>query len=227
MRVLLSCLIIISLSLVSCSTEQTEDVVIDQKDQKVVGLRFVINQSVDKDATIRLDDESEIFITEGYSIHITGNIHQKHANHSNVDLKEDLSILITGDVEVSISHPDFMADSLSTKAYLGVVESVAYEEDVDMSNIEMSLVQGGVFIMAPETLDSVITDVKILGKSSKLGMMYYTAAEMVDVNINTIEGNFVSEHANMLGGEKHYLLNSIEDGLTSPHSEMNTLDDWN
>lgn len=216
-----------SISLVSCSTEQTEDVTLEQKDQKVVGLRFVINQSIDKDAVTSLYDASEIFITEGYSIHITGNRNQKSANYSNVDLKEDLSITITGDVEISISHPDFIADALSTKAYLGIDKSLVYEEDTDRQNIELSIVQGGVLISAPETLDNMITDVQILGKSSKFDVMYYTAAEMVDVNIYTIEGSLSAEQANVLGGRMYYSLNSIEEGLTASDFSANSSRSWN
>ncbi|MDG2279215.1 MAG: hypothetical protein P8L42_01145 [Flavicella sp.] len=214
MKNLIYLISICSTILISCNDEKGEVAIIEKGEYKKTELKFlfpemeVMSQGNDSPAAIN-DDH----IITGYRVHITGDIHPSDKNFSEIDLSEGLEVLTNGNIVITIEHPDFDPNALSTKSYYGVDEINLYLKEKRLEEVQMDFVQGRVVVLAEETLDDVIEQVNILGQSAIFDVTYYTASEMIAVEIITNEGSFKNEHANMLGEETHYVLNSLEEGL--------------
>lgn len=213
MRLLINYLLFIPIILASCNKEDGLNESNENREETEVNLIFDFTNFNQEELTD--ENFSEDFITDGYQIQIKGNVHPKYTSFSNVNLKEKLPVIVMGDIEVTVSHPDFDSDALSTKAYFGTEYDKYNTNETTNIRIELEVVQGAVLITAPESLDNVLTEVEIMGKSSLLDVMYYTASEMVTISIASTQGDLSDEYANMLGESKIYELNSIEEGLVT------------
>lgn len=214
MKNLIYLISICSTILISCNDEKGEVAIIEKGEYKKTELKFLFPEmeamSQGNDSSAAINDDH---INTGYRVHITGDIHPSDKNFSEIDLGEGLEVLTNGNIVITIEHPDFDPNALSTKSYYGVDEMNLYLKEKRLEEVQMDYVQGRVVVLAEETLDDVIEQVNILGESAIFEVTYYTASEMIAVEIITNEGSFKNEHANMLGEETHYVLNSLEEGL--------------
>lgn len=186
--------------LISCNDEKSEVAIIEKGEYKRTELKFLFPEmeamSQGNDSSAVINDDH---ITTGYRIHITGDIHPSDKNFSEIDLGEGLEVLTNGNIVITIEHPDFDPNALSTKSYYGVDELNLYLKEKRLEEVQMDYVQGRVLVVAEKALDDSIEQLNILGESAIFDVIYYTASEMIAVEIITREGSFKNEHANMLG----------------------------
>ena len=202
------------LLLVSCNDEKVEVTIVEKGEYKRTELKFLMP---DIKETIEGSDiqslHSNDYVITGYNVHIEGDIHPSDKSFSQIDLTEGIEVLANGTVVVTIEHPDFDPNALSTKSYYGLYEMNFNLREKRFEEVEMYYVQGRVVVLAEKTLDNDIQQVNIMGESAVFDVIYYTASEMIEVEIVTKEESFKKEHANILGEETHYVLNSLEEGL--------------
>lgn len=204
-KVMLISIIIVG-AMISCNDDTNHDSQEMFHEPRELDLIFELNNEVDPDS-----NKTHTYVTEGYTVSITGGIEPQYKIHKNVNLSKPISIVTTGEIKITVSHPDFVTEDLSELAYLGV-NSIPLEVEGtnDMVFIHLDMVQAFVLVSAEENLNELITSVEVLGKIIDLDSIYYTGSEMLEVKIVNIDNTMVNEYANILGSGVEYNLSGID-----------------
>ena len=216
-------------SLVSCNDDSSEVSPVEPQEPRMVDIGFGLSLTPSGKAMAKNAEDLHTYITDGYTITITGGIDPDYANHTEVDLTQNLSIKVVGDIVVTVSHPSFDGNVLDIVAYYGANEVPVATGSSDVNSIELELVQGFVMVTADENLDQVVTGVEILGQTSDLDVVYYTAVPTVDVLVDTTGDSLTGQHSNVLGEGVQYNVTSTEDGIVFEFPEFGDPGDgiWN
>ncbi|MGB0838463.1 MAG: hypothetical protein ACPGRE_10210, partial [Flavobacteriaceae bacterium] len=124
------------------------------------------------------------YIYDGYTIEVTG-INIDTILYDKNLLTGPFEAQVSGDVTVSIYHPDFIPSDLVTGAYFGIQDYLipsASEQDV---SIDLELVQGFVLVETVDNSDDLVKSLTINGYDANLNTYYYTATDAVTVFIVT------------------------------------------
>ena len=214
MKNLIKIFTICSILMVSCNKDDENVSKMETAEYKEIELNFLVSQLEEFQQSGEIKKiENSNFILDGYTIQITGNIHPKHKIFSNIDVSDGIKVMANGNIQISIIHPDFDAIEVTTNAYLGLEDFSLEVDEFDVNYVELACVQGSLNISASIGLDDVIKEVRVLGKPSFLDETYYTASEMVDIEVVTNNKGYKVEYANILGEGYQFQMKSLEDGL--------------
>lgn len=216
-------------SLISCNDGTTDMDPVEPQEPRMVDIGFGLSLTPNKGPQAKYNEDLHTYITDGYTITITGGIDPDYAYHTNVDLTANLSIKVVGDIQVTVSHPDFDGGSIVEVAYYGADAVPVNTGSSDVNSIDLELVQGFVLVTAEGNLDEVVTGVEILGEVSELDVVYYTAVSTIDVVVYTNGDTLEGSHTNQLGEGVQYMVTATEDGIEFDFPEFGTPGDgiWN
>jgi len=172
--------------LIGCNDDSPDEpITTDPTPQsRSVRMSFSLPVESDDDNSSNSGTLEHNYIYDGYTIEVSGMNMDTILYDKNL-LTGPFETEVSGDVTVSIYHPDFIASNLDTGAYFGVTDYVipsASEQDV---SIDLELVQGFVLVETVNNSDDLVKSLTINGYNSDLNTYYYTATDAVTVFIVT------------------------------------------
>lgn len=216
-------------SMISCSDSTSEIDPVEPQEPRMVDIGFGLSLTPQGGPMAKAAEDLHTYITDGYTISITGGIAPGYENHTDVDLTLGLSVMVVGDIQVTVTHPSFNGDILDIVAYYGADSVTVLTGNSDVNSIDLELVQGFVLVTAEGNLDEVVTGVEIIEESSELDVVYYTAVPNIDVLVHTTGSSLEGNHPNIIGEGVQYMVTSTEDGIVFEFPEFGTPGDgiWN
>lgn len=159
-------------------------------------------------------DPLHTYVTDGYNIQITGGISPEDSHLTNIDLTEGLTLEVTGDIVMTVSHPRFYSNNVLQEAFYGIQSYTVPTGSSDHNIVPLNLVQGFVMVTSDEMAEPLITSIKILGQPAELDVVYYLDTPVVDVLVETDGyGTLRGEHNTELGEGVQYNVTIAGDGI--------------
>lgn len=190
-------------TITSCSDDSTEVAPVEPQEPRMVSLGFDGLFLESKGAHAKNSDEiAHFYEFTGYTVTITGGISPDYAINENVDLTAGLNVEVVGDIVVTVFHPDFDGQALSTVAYYGVQNDPIPTSTEDVNNIATKLVQ--TFVYVTEETEGLITDVTIREIAAQKNTAYYTAVLSNPVVIETVGNTLYGDTQGVIGQGVRY-----------------------
>jgi len=152
--------------------------------------------------SIPSESQEHKYIYDGYTVLVYGVNRQDELTDINL-LDGPYQATISGDVNITILHPDFEATSISEYAYFGVNNQLISSSDEQVL-IELELVQGFVIVQSSDGTSNGINGISINNETAELDNYYYTASPEVDVFVNTDLGILASTDPIEIGSGVRY-----------------------
>lgn len=192
----------IAFIVVSCAEDVYDDSSEDVLEPVTMYIGFTINMESNPKG---LDPMSKSLITHtyekhGYKVIIQGAIAGGQLILTDVDLTEVIELKATGDIYITVEHPNFNKSDLATIAYFGTIDYRVQLENEGISAVELELVQGFVMVIAEGKVEDKIRSIRISGESAQLDVVYYIDVPKVEVDVDLGRGGDLSgEHDTVLG----------------------------
>lgn len=208
----------------SCNNPIEEDMPVEPLEPRVISLGFEgLILTPNPDGFSAKSDPLHTYITDGYTIRITGAIDPSDAYLTDIDLNEGVSVVVTGDIVMTVSHPNFSENSLQTEAFYGVQDYPVATGSNDVNVVSLELVQGFVMVTSDENAESFIKEVRIAGHQKELDVVYYTNLQQVEVRVATYDhGELRGSHTTVIGEGVQYNVSISGDGIAFEFPEFGT-----
>ena len=202
-------------TLASCNDDSSEVAPVEPQEPRMVSLGFE-GFSLEPSSGPQAKAETiHNYVTTGYTVTITGGISPEYAENLDVDLEAGLSVEVVGDIQVTVSHPNFDGAILDVVAYYGAQSVAVPTASSDTHQIPTELVQGFIVVTEEAGLEGVITDVTIMGQSAVKNKAYYTAVqEEIPVVVATVGNTLYGQTMNTIGGGVQYTVTSDSEMIT-------------
>jgi hypothetical protein len=173
-------------------------------DSRSVGISFSVPE-VSETAT------AHNYVYDGYTVLAYGA--EDEVEIKDVDLRTGpFEAQIFGDISITIFHPDFEADSISTRAYFGLVNQVISSADAEV-RLDLELVQGFVIAKSTTGNSNGINEILINNQQADLDRFYYTAAEEIQIYISTSQGVLAGSETLSPGEGVQYMIDPIQSNI--------------
>lgn len=216
-NILFTIVSVLFLGVLSSCTNNTveEEVPIEPLEPRMIHLGFdglILIPS--EEGVSAKSDPLHTYITDGYNVQITGGVAPEDSYLTNVDLTEGLSFEVTGDIVMTVSHPNFYSNNVLQEAFYGIQSYTVPTGSSDHNIVPLNLVQGFVMVTSDELAEPLITSIRILGQPAELDVVYYIDAPVVDVLVETDGyGTLRGEHNTELGEGVQYNVTISDDGI--------------
>lgn len=190
-------------SMTSCSDDSSEGAPVEPQEPRMVSLGFDGLFLESKGAQAKGGvDISHFYEYKGYTVNITGGISPEYATNTDVDLEAGLQVEVVGDIQVTVFHPSFDGQALSTIAYYGVENDPLDTSIEDAPNVNTKLVQ--TFVYVTEEVEGLINSLTIRGIDADKNVAYYTAVIDNPVVIQTVGDTLYGDTQGVIGGGVRY-----------------------
>jgi len=175
----------------------------------------LVSHEVSIDMSLGMTSRSSFehnYVYDNYNISITGpNLVNGDVNLTNQNLQDySISLQVTGDVQITVSHPDFVASDLMETAYYGIENLTLPTATEEQVTAELILVQGFTVITAINGAENLVTGITINDTTVGLDIPYYTAASSVEVLVeNTLGNTLEGSHEVVYGEGSVYTVNAV------------------
>lgn len=220
--------------LFSCSDSTSDSTPVEPQEPREIQLGFdglvLVPEEGGMMSKVGVKSIDHNYITDGYIIEITGAVAPGDAYHTDMDLTQGLTVEVSGDIQITVKHPNFYSNNVLTEAFYGIEDYPVPTGSSDVNIVPLELVQGFVMVTSDELIEPVITEVRILGLEKELNTIYYTDAANVDVIVRTDGyGNLQGNHATELGEGVQYNVTYLGDGIEFTFPEFGDPGDgiWN
>ena len=119
------------------------------------------------------------YIADGYTIHLSGAVSEEYETISNVNLNSSLRIETTGDVVISVEHPNYDATGISKEAYYSVDEVLLATGTKGELSLDLEFIQGYVLVTTSDQFDLNKYRLAINELSAEFNTTYYMTEELV------------------------------------------------
>ena len=119
------------------------------------------------------------YITDGYTIHLSGDISEEFETISNVNLHSTLKIETTGDVVISVEHSNYDASGISKEAYYSVEEVPLETGTIEELFLDLDFKQGYVLVTTSDQFDLNKYSLAINEIAAEFETTYYLTEEYV------------------------------------------------
>ncbi|MGB0778408.1 MAG: hypothetical protein ACPGR7_10305 [Flavobacteriaceae bacterium] len=152
--------------------------------------------------SIPSESQEHKYIYDGYTVLVYGENRQDELTDINL-LNGPYEATISGDIYISIFHPDFESTAIAEYAYFGVSnQQISSGEEQVL--IELELVQGFVLVESSDGTSDGINGISINDQAVELDNYYYTASPQVQVYVNTDLGILASKDPVEIGSGIRY-----------------------
>lgn len=187
-------------SLVSCS-DPSEDIEegIDTPSSEPYEITIGFGLTLQPDRNINIEHNYE---KTGYNVMIKGDLVDGDLDLGNVDLNDPIYLEVTGPIEVTVKHPDFIKKKLGEVAYYGLDQfDVDTCDGCGLISVPLELIQGYVSVTASDIMSNFIEKVKIGKDEVELNTIYYTdeTKKPIEVEVEVFDNKLEGSHENVLG----------------------------
>lgn len=205
MRNILKSLVVLTIVLTSCKKNQELD---HSTDPHFVNIGLQLEMTSNKKSET-INSVGHNYITEGYKVGITGLLTGGDILIEDVDLNNwNYSVEVTGDIRITIWHPDFDGTIVSTDAYYGAEDQKLLTSNNSSVTAKVTLQQGYTIVEAIDGAENLIEAISINGLEAELDTYYYTAMD-VDIIVNTSRGELTGNHETKLGKGYKYVIKPV------------------
>lgn len=150
----------------------------------------------------------------GYDISFTGaNLVEGDVHLTNQNLQDfTMSLLVTGDIQITVSHPSFVKDAIVKNAFYGIENLTLPTKTQKQVAAELELQQGFTVITAVSGAENFVTGQTINGTIVELNKPFYTAASKVTVLVESTLGEVLEGSHQVILGEGTIYTVKIKNG---------------
>ncbi|WP_152287961.1 hypothetical protein [Flavicella marina] len=210
---------IFAIGLISCNdTNIEEEMPQEIVDPYEVSIGFSLALQPGRDMDIEHNYEKT-----GYKVTIKGGLVDGDMELTDVDLNQPILLEVTGEIEVTVKHPDFKKKKLGTVAYYGLDKyDVATSPGAGVISVPLELIQGYVAVEANDFMELFIEKVKIGKDEVELNTIYYTDETKKDikVEVDVFDNEIKGEHQNVIGEGVVYEV-TFSDAIGGSQSQKN------
>lgn len=183
------------------STDDVDDQPIVDPDSRSIAVSFSTPIDIE-------EPTGHQYIFDGYTVIIEGV--NKDTTFTDVNLLTGpFEAQVSGDVVITVFHPDFNPSALVTGAYFGLENAILPTSSQTDINIDLELVQGFVIVKTVDGAENQVSGLAINGTEANLNTYYYTATDKVTVYIVTVNGILTGTDDLVIGEGIKYTVDPI------------------